>query len=136
MNPGSVQQPRVPFIVAANGPRLMRLAARRGDGWVTTGTSPPEDGLNAWWAGVRELGGRLDDVLADAGRDPSALDRYLSLDSSGTVALTSLDYFEDCLGKAGDLGFTDVVVHWPRADGIYAASESVLDEVAERLLNQ
>jgi hypothetical protein len=26
-----------------------------------------------------------------------------------------------------------VISHWPRSSGIYAGSESVLDEVAERL---
>ena len=35
--PGCVQQPRVPFIMAANGPRSLRLATRYGAGWVTTG---------------------------------------------------------------------------------------------------
>jgi alkanesulfonate monooxygenase SsuD/methylene tetrahydromethanopterin reductase-like flavin-dependent oxidoreductase (luciferase family) len=35
--PGCVQSPRVPFVVAAIGPRSMRLAARYGAGWVTTG---------------------------------------------------------------------------------------------------
>jgi hypothetical protein len=31
------------------------------------------------------------------------------------------------------MGFTDVVTHWPRADGVYAGSESVLEAVASRL---
>ena len=35
--PGCVQRPRVPFAVAATGPRTMALAARHGDTWVTTG---------------------------------------------------------------------------------------------------
>jgi alkanesulfonate monooxygenase SsuD/methylene tetrahydromethanopterin reductase-like flavin-dependent oxidoreductase (luciferase family) len=37
--PGCVQQPRVPFVVAANGPRSLALAARYGQGWVTNGAS-------------------------------------------------------------------------------------------------
>src|SRR3954454_22491515 len=32
--PGPVQRPRPPFVVAANGRRALRLAARFGDGWV------------------------------------------------------------------------------------------------------
>jgi hypothetical protein len=35
--------------------------------------------------------------------------------------------------RAADLGFTDVVVHWPRAEGIYAGSEDVLAEGLSRL---
>ena len=33
------------------------------------------------------------------------------------------------------LGFTDVVAHWPREEGIYAGKESVLDEIAGMLAN-
>ena len=35
--------------------------------------------------------------------------------------------------RAAALGFTDVVVHWPRAEGVYAGSESVLEGLASRL---
>ncbi len=30
-------------------------------------------------------------------------------------ALESVDVFDDMVGRAADLGFTDVVTHWPRA---------------------
>lgn len=130
--PGCVQQPRVPFVVAANGLRTMRLAARHGQGWVTTGAS--EDGdVEAWWSGVGELAARFDDVLDAAGRPREAVDRYLSLDSSGRPALSSIGWFDECVGRATELGFTDLVLHWPREDGVYAAPSSVLDEVASRL---
>jgi alkanesulfonate monooxygenase SsuD/methylene tetrahydromethanopterin reductase-like flavin-dependent oxidoreductase (luciferase family) len=33
--PGCVQKPRIPFYVAATGPRGLRLAAEYGQGWVT-----------------------------------------------------------------------------------------------------
>ena len=35
--PGPLQRPRIPFVVAANGPRSLRLAVEYGAGWVTTG---------------------------------------------------------------------------------------------------
>jgi hypothetical protein len=31
------------------------------------------------------------------------------------------------------LGFTDVIVHWPRPSGVYAGDPAVLDEVAADL---
>src|SRR6478609_4817578 len=80
MIPGCVQTPRVPFLVAANGPRTMRLAVRQGQGWVTTGRTPPEDGLDAWWSGVASLVELLGTTSADAGRAPDSLDRVLMLD--------------------------------------------------------
>ncbi|MFC0507324.1 LLM class flavin-dependent oxidoreductase [Micromonospora costi] len=131
-NPGCVQTPRVPFVVAANGPRSMRLVSRFGQGWVTTGTGG--DDLESWWAGVAELTTRLDRTLAVTGRDPATLDRYLSLDSAPDFSLNSAQFFADQVGRAADLGFTDVVTHWPRASSWYAGDEDVLADVATRLL--
>ncbi|MGS2614038.1 LLM class flavin-dependent oxidoreductase [Micromonospora sp. LZ34] len=131
-NPGCVQTPRVPFVVAANGPRSMTLVARFGQGWVTTGTGG--DDLDSWWDGVTEVSARLDTTLAAAGRDPATLDRYLSLDSAPVFSLRSAQFFADQVGRAAALGFTDVVTHWPRASSWYAGDEEVLVDVATRLL--
>lgn len=129
--PGCVQRPRPPFVVAANGPRALRLAARYGDGWVTTG--PQSDDLEQWWRSVDETCRRFDDALATAGRETTGVDRYLSLDSAPVFSLTSTDAFADAVGRARRLGFTDVVTHWPRASSWYAGDEKVLESVAGML---
>ncbi|MGI8717395.1 MAG: LLM class flavin-dependent oxidoreductase [Lapillicoccus sp.] len=126
--PGPVQRPRVPFIMAANGPRSLRLAARLGQGWLTNG--PDADSEEAWWQGVRELGSRLDDALEDAGRTEEGFERHLSLDASGAFALESPQRFEDMTGRAAALGFTDVITHWPRPEGPYAGDVETLERVA------
>jgi alkanesulfonate monooxygenase SsuD/methylene tetrahydromethanopterin reductase-like flavin-dependent oxidoreductase (luciferase family) len=125
-----VQQPRVPFVLAANGPRGLALVAEQGQGWVTTG----KDGATGaeWWSAVATLVGRLDDAAEKAGRDPASIDRYLSLDSGGQFSLESVGAFDDMVGRAAQLGFTDVISHWPRAEGIYSGDEEVLYEVASR----
>jgi alkanesulfonate monooxygenase SsuD/methylene tetrahydromethanopterin reductase-like flavin-dependent oxidoreductase (luciferase family) len=129
--PGCVQQPRIPFVIAGNGKRSIATAARLGEGWVTTGNQSA-DGAEAWWRSVADGASYLDEALADLGRPPEQLRRYLSIDASGTFALSSADYFDDAVGRAGQLGFTDVVTHWPRPDGPYAGDESVLEAVASR----
>ncbi len=125
------QTPRVPFVLAANGPKGLGLVARQADGWVTTG--PEGITGDEWWSAVASLSGRLDDAARSAGRDPRSIGRYLSIDSGGTYSLSSVTAFEELVGRAADLGFTDVIAHWPRATGIYAGDESVLHEVASRL---
>ena len=130
--PGPVQQPRIPFVIAANGPRSLRLAAAHGAGWVTTGGRA--ETLEEWWSSVAELSLRLEHSLADAGRDAGAIDRYLLLDSSPVYSLDSVELFEEMAGRAGDLGFTDVITHWPRPEGVYAGEVAVLEDVASRLL--
>lgn len=138
MVPGCVQRPRVPFVVAANGPRAMRVAARHGQGWATYGPAeagqppgPPARAQERWWGGVADLVARFDDAARSVGREPAAVDRYLSLDSAPVYSLESRDAFVDGLGRAAALGFTDVVVHWPRTEGVYAGREAVLDDVAD-----
>jgi alkanesulfonate monooxygenase SsuD/methylene tetrahydromethanopterin reductase-like flavin-dependent oxidoreductase (luciferase family) len=132
--PGPIQRPRIPFIMAANGPRSLGLAVEYGAGWVTTG--PRVETLDQWWAALAKLGGRLDDALATAGRDSFTLERHLNLDSSPQFALSSVGAFEEMVGRAGELGFTDVITHWPRPDGPYAGDVSVLETVASEVIPQ
>ena len=138
MLPGCVQQPRVPFVVAANGTRALRIAARHGQGWATYGPvlEAGDDVAAAqerWWAGLAELVERFEAAVAAEGRDPATVARYLSLDGAPVFSMNSVDVLTEGVERARALGFTDVVVHWPRAEGIYAGRESVLDDVAARL---
>jgi alkanesulfonate monooxygenase SsuD/methylene tetrahydromethanopterin reductase-like flavin-dependent oxidoreductase (luciferase family) len=130
--PGPVQQPRTPFIMAANGPRSLRLAARYGAGWVTTG--PKVDTLEEWWTALKGLSARLDDALAAQGRDRAAFERHLNLDSSPVFSLTDADVFEEMTGRADELGFTDVITHWPRPQDPYAGAVGTLEQVAAEVL--
>jgi alkanesulfonate monooxygenase SsuD/methylene tetrahydromethanopterin reductase-like flavin-dependent oxidoreductase (luciferase family) len=125
-----VQRPRLPFVVAANGPRMLRLAARVGQGWATTGP-PPGEGEGGWWAGVAELADRFSQVLEAAGRPADAVDRMLSIDAGPHFALKSAELFTDYVGRARELGFTDVVTHWPLPGAaVYDAPEAMVENVA------
>jgi len=131
-----VQQPRLPFVIAANGPRLMRLAARAGAGWATTGAASGEERVDddGWWRGVAEVCARFEEVLDRAGRAPSSIDRYLSVDAAPSFSLASLETFRDAAGRAAALGFTDLVVHWPVPGAArYDAPESMVEAVAAEL---
>ncbi|WP_149204591.1 LLM class flavin-dependent oxidoreductase [Actinotalea subterranea] len=142
MIPGCVQRPRVPFVVAANGPRAMRVAARFGQGWATVGPSLDADVLEGlsparaqeeWWRGLAPLVERFEAAARDAGRDPAGIERYLNIDAAPVFSLESYAVLEEGVRRAAELGFTDVVVHWPRPEGVYAGREEVLEEVAARL---
>ncbi|YAL82931.1 LLM class flavin-dependent oxidoreductase [Dermacoccaceae bacterium W4C1] len=128
--PGPIRE-RVPLLIAANGSRGQRFAARVGDGWITYGRYV--DSLDEWWAGVAELAAGMNDRLAAAGRTDDSFRRVLNLDPVG-YALTSASHFEEQVGRAHDLGFTDVVTHWPRDSEPYQGSRAVLEEVAAQVL--
>jgi alkanesulfonate monooxygenase SsuD/methylene tetrahydromethanopterin reductase-like flavin-dependent oxidoreductase (luciferase family) len=125
------QHPRMPLLLAADGPKGLALATRIADGWVTTAGA--DDDTEAWWRLAGELVRRLDDACDAAGRDPATISRTLSLDAEARYSLASVGAFEDAVGRAAELGYTDVVSHWPREHGLYAGNESVFDEVASRL---
>lgn len=120
-----------PLLVAAEGPRAMALAVQYADGWVTTGPASVEwaqrDATDAWWAGVAEAARRLTEAEEAAGTSRPALDRYLTLDAGGPAVLSSVAFLTDQVGRAEELGFTDVIVHWPRPEPPYAADLTVLE---------
>jgi alkanesulfonate monooxygenase SsuD/methylene tetrahydromethanopterin reductase-like flavin-dependent oxidoreductase (luciferase family) len=121
------QTPRMPLLIAADGPKGIRYAAERGDGWITLGSH--EEDLDAWWAG---LATRIDLVAQEEERAGRRLQRFLNLDAAPVFSLESVEVYEDAVGRAAELGFDEVISHWPRAEGIYAGRESVLEEVASR----
>ncbi|WP_030456272.1 LLM class flavin-dependent oxidoreductase [Herbidospora cretacea] len=131
--PGCVQRPRLPFLVAADGPKAMALAARFGDGWVTLGGRDKET-LDAWWDAVAEASRRFDDALADAGRPREGVRRFLQSDSAPVYSLSSVECYRDFVGRSAELGYTDLAAPWPRETGIWAGDESVLDAVAADVL--
>ncbi|MET9493936.1 LLM class flavin-dependent oxidoreductase [Streptomyces sp. NPDC006552] len=138
--PGCVQRPRLPFAVAATGPRGLKLAARHGQAWVTTGdpklyeNGTPEESIQAIRGQVR----KLTDACDALGRDVSELDKILltgfTPDRGGP--LESVDAFVDFAGNHRELGFTDIVVHWPIPDTAFAADQKVFEAVATQALAQ
>ncbi|MFD5555644.1 LLM class flavin-dependent oxidoreductase [Streptomyces sp. NPDC127068] len=132
--PGCVQRPRLPFAVAATGPRGMRLAARYGQAWVTTGDpklydeGTPEQSVEALRDQVRKLG----KACAELGRDAAELDKILlhGFTPDRNRPLESVDAFADFAGRHRDLGFTEIVVHWPISDSDFAADQSVFERIA------
>lgn len=130
--PLPTHRPRPDLVVAANGPRGMRIATRLGNAWVTMGTapfgSPPED----WWSGVGQAVHRFDEVAAAAGGTPPGFRRYLDMGAGPGPAVSKAKVCADIL-RARDLGFTDVVIPWPRTSEPYTGSESVFEDLAGQL---
>ncbi|MEW2420043.1 LLM class flavin-dependent oxidoreductase [Streptomyces nigra] len=132
--PGCVQRPRLPFAVAATGPRGLRLAARYGQAWVTTGdpklyeNGTSEQSVQAIRRQIEKLG----DACAEAGREPGSLDKVLLTGFTPDRArpLESLDAFVDFAGRHQELGFTEIVVHWPIPDSDFAADVKVFEQIA------
>jgi alkanesulfonate monooxygenase SsuD/methylene tetrahydromethanopterin reductase-like flavin-dependent oxidoreductase (luciferase family) len=127
---------RLPFAVAATGPKGMALAARFGQYWVTSG--PPNDfrlrPFREVMPVLREQMRGVDAACEQAGRDPATLRRLVVADASLGGITTSLPEYEDAAGELAEAGVTDLVVHWPRPDQPYQGDDQVVIDFAEKHL--
>ncbi|MFD7546403.1 LLM class flavin-dependent oxidoreductase [Streptomyces sp. NPDC059816] len=138
--PGCVQRPRLPFAVAATGPRGMRLAAQYGQAWVTTGDpklydeGTPEQSVKALRGQVEKLG----KACAEFGRDTTNLNKVLlhGFTPDRNRPLESVDAFVDFAGRHRDLGFTEIVIHWPIADSDFATNDAVFERISTEAVRQ
>ncbi|MEW2083890.1 LLM class flavin-dependent oxidoreductase [Streptomyces sp. NPDC005283] len=138
--PGCVQRPRLPFAVAATGPRGLKLTAKHGQAWVTTGdpklfeTGTPEQSVEA----IRGQMDKLGKACADIGRDVAELDKILLTGFTPEPGrpMESLGAFVDFAGKHFELGFTELVIHAPIPDSDFAADQAVFEQIATEGLAQ
>jgi alkanesulfonate monooxygenase SsuD/methylene tetrahydromethanopterin reductase-like flavin-dependent oxidoreductase (luciferase family) len=123
--PGCVQQPRVPFTVAATGPRALSLAARLGSAWVTYGPYGADVGADEWFAAVGHQSLRLTEALEREGRGASDLRRTVLFGLEVRWPFQSRERYRDVLGRLAELGVAEVGVHWPRPDGRGVPAQAV-----------
>jgi len=125
LEPRPLQTPRIPILIAAHRPRMLRLAARYADQWDTFAAMPDTatDGV------VTELAQRiraLDDACREIGRDPAEIRR--STWAPREVLQSEASYL-DFVSRHKALGFTDFSTVLPAS-----ADLPVLRHVAEDLI--
>ena len=100
LHPVPVQQPHPPIWIGGTGPkRTLPLAARYADVWHAYGTPGSLADANA----------RIDELAAEAGRDPAAILR------AGSLSLDDLDTARKHAAKWRDAGYGYLVCGWPGA---------------------
>ena len=120
----------IPLLIAAEGPRMLRLTARHADAWCTAWYGAPDDALR------RRLA-EMTSALQAEDRDPTTLRRTVGVgvagpggaQDPGTVS-GSVDDLARALDGYTELGFDDVIV------GLGPPSAAMLDHLAEARLRQ
>lgn len=139
-----IQRPRPPLIVAAQGPRGIRTAARWADGWNTLGGQPMGRSnpipLGEAVARTREQVRSLEEQCHAIGRDPRTMRRSVLAFRAAVDPLSSLEAFDEFVGAYREAGLDEFVFYWPpieslrREEPIPAARRSTLERIAvERL---
>ncbi len=137
----SIQRPRPPLVLAARGPRGLRLVARYADTWNTIGGQPMRGAgadpvtLDQAVAATRSQIDALDSACKAIGRDPTTVRR--SVLAYRTQVFTSTDTFEEYAARYQELGFDECIVYWPAKPGTFEPQpeqELVMERVAAEVL--
>jgi alkanesulfonate monooxygenase SsuD/methylene tetrahydromethanopterin reductase-like flavin-dependent oxidoreductase (luciferase family) len=134
MLPGAVQKPRPPLCVAAAGTRGLRMAARFGQGWVSTGR-----GANADESCFDVVSGqltRLQVALDEVNRPLETIERVLLDGLNGERPLVSVGAFVDWAGRYKAIGITELVIHWPEPDSLFDFDMTTFEKIATAGLAQ
>jgi alkanesulfonate monooxygenase SsuD/methylene tetrahydromethanopterin reductase-like flavin-dependent oxidoreductase (luciferase family) len=128
LEPRPVQQPRIPILIAAHRPRMIRLAARFADQWDTFAAMPgtATDGVTA---DIEERIRSLDEACRTIGRDPAEIRRSTW---TTAAAVESDAAYADFVNRHRRLGFSDFSVV-PPAVGAEAALRRVAEDVIPEL---
>ncbi len=133
MNPTSVQRPRLPLMVAALGPQMMRHAATHADIWNSLSLAADVDEQLA------ELADRcmtMDELCIEVGRDPASLRRsYTMFDPKARASGGAISYYEsndvfvEMVRHVTELGITEVSLYYPPVEAQLPAFERIATEV-------
>jgi alkanesulfonate monooxygenase SsuD/methylene tetrahydromethanopterin reductase-like flavin-dependent oxidoreductase (luciferase family) len=107
--PLPVQKPRPPLTIAADGPKMLAIAARHADGWSSWGgydVSSEEDFFRI----TAERCRRFDDLCLAADRDPAAI-RHSVVCFPPLTPWESTAYFQDMVGRLRDAGINEFVLY-------------------------
>ena len=101
---------------------------------VDTINGAPADSV----AALRGQLSRLDAACTAADRDPATIDRILltGFTPDRLDPFTSVDAFVDFAGRHAELGFDEIVVHWPIPDSDFAVDPGVFEQIATQAPGQ
>jgi alkanesulfonate monooxygenase SsuD/methylene tetrahydromethanopterin reductase-like flavin-dependent oxidoreductase (luciferase family) len=112
------------LMLAAHGPRTLRLAARHADAWNTYGGPGSSlSSVDEYWQAVAGQAAGMTAACEAEGRDPATLRRSLLVGYGAVRPTESVAAYEETVGRAIGLGFDEVVVYGPHAPGEGFASD-------------
>jgi len=127
LRPKPVQHPRPPLTVGAHRSATLKVAAAYADKWNSFGGFgvSPRDALEA----TRRRSEQLDQYCAALGRDPHTITRSFVAGFTRDPLWSSMDAFEDFIGRYREIGISEFLFRWPQDDQL-----SMFERVAcERL---
>lgn len=99
---------RLPLVLGANGPRMVKIAARHADTWVTTHQDPAE---------IKARGEELNRACAAIGRDPGAIRWALYIRGNANLnPFASVAVYRELIDRYRAAGITEFIFGMPRRE--------------------
>jgi alkanesulfonate monooxygenase SsuD/methylene tetrahydromethanopterin reductase-like flavin-dependent oxidoreductase (luciferase family) len=137
LQPGPMQTPRPPLMIAAMGKVMLGIAARHADIWNSLSFAKT---FAEQITETRERIAIVDERCAAIGRDPATLRRsYLMFDPSARGSGGRLSYyeseaaFEDMAGTVLALGVSEIALYYPMLERQTPMFERIAHEAIPRL---
>jgi alkanesulfonate monooxygenase SsuD/methylene tetrahydromethanopterin reductase-like flavin-dependent oxidoreductase (luciferase family) len=123
--PRPIQRPRIPILIAAHRPRMLRLAARYADIWDTfptiSGTA-----THGVASSLAERVASFDHACKEIGRDPAGVRRSVWV---GPEPLEGRSAFRAFVRRHRSLGFTDLMTALPGPDAWSAVRQIATNDI-------
>jgi alkanesulfonate monooxygenase SsuD/methylene tetrahydromethanopterin reductase-like flavin-dependent oxidoreductase (luciferase family) len=126
------------LLVAANGPKSLRIAAKYGAGWNSYG-DPGGSTVDL----VRKANARLDELCTELGRDPRSLRRSLLLGVAADTDWASGAEFAEVVRRNWEAGVNDFLFYVPPSTSVVrrgsspeeaAAVDGLTEEIATEVV--
>ena len=127
--PGPVQQPRPPLYISATGPKTMALTTEIADGWVSLNNTSATDAESAFQSARAQMA-LMNDALSRRSRESRSLYKVFLDQQSQEGPLRSYEEFIEWAGRYHELGFDELVIHWPIPDSQFACDFDVFERIA------
>ena len=116
MLPSPIQKPRPPLLIAAEGPRMLKIAATFADNWnsISNFNYSSEESLQH----VRDNNQRITELAHEMGRDPKSITRSFCVGWTNDEPFESISTFQDFVGRYAEAGIQQFMLgYWEDSDG-------------------
>jgi alkanesulfonate monooxygenase SsuD/methylene tetrahydromethanopterin reductase-like flavin-dependent oxidoreductase (luciferase family) len=129
VSPRPHQLPRPPLVIAAHGPKSMRLAARKADKWSFF---EPGTGLvgDEAVAAIQAMNAHIDAEARAAGRDPASITRSFCCGFAASSTWRSVDEATSAIERYEAAGVNEFIVTYAPDEGL-STSEALDTKIGE-----
>jgi alkanesulfonate monooxygenase SsuD/methylene tetrahydromethanopterin reductase-like flavin-dependent oxidoreductase (luciferase family) len=117
MNPGTIQKPRPPLVIAAMGNTMLKIAAKYADTWNSFGSEDWRAPADKILENTKRRVELIEKYCNEIGRNPKMIRRSLLFYSRhGRTIIDSKDNFREVINQYKEIGINEFIIYFPFFD--------------------